>query len=663
MSAKNIFKRSMTLILAVSLMLFAPVSLPGTECTGSKSSGAGMVSKASAAKKFDKKDLGAKTAVLMDVNTGTVLFSKKPHKHMYPASITKIMTTYLSIINSSPDEDVVFNKNTAFGTSPYLQWDASNIGAKPGEKIPMRDCWYAMMLQSANEVCLGAAEHVGGTIENFVNMMNEEVSRLGLSDTHFNNPNGLHDPDHYTSAYDMAVIASAAYKNDEFRNVTGTKSYVIPKTNKEKKRPIVNHHSMLSGSKFPQYAYKYCTGGKTGYTNAAQYTLVTFAEKDDMQLVCVVMGDRNPQVDHKNEYSDSIKLLNYGFNNFEMKQVGGTGADLNESRSDDGLFTEFSKYLDPAKSPLDSEQGGAVILPKGADMSLLTRETEVFTSPVTLSAAQMAIGRATYKYMGETVGSTYITYDESKSPKVSLTDLLEGKNNASLSAKKKNPLSRTVNNIRFTFMTASGNVHSFFKGRIALLILLVLILLMMILMIVNYREVLNSHGSRKYALRDKNKDNSASMMEGSLSFGGGKRRRRKRGYSLSSSTSFLEQESGSLNFKSDDKRRRKRKKTQQRVDRDSMMRERAPLHFSAKHNVKSISFGKDLGSVEPEGHKKTRASGVTDERLRPERNISDGLEGMDLTSRKSRRRHRKTTESFGTNYYYYKNKNNNSRHK
>lgn len=248
----------------------------------------------------------AESAVVLDIDSGTFLYSKNMDTAKYPASITKIMTTLLAIENSRLDERVTFSNHAIYG----IERNSSHIGIRPGEILSMEECIYGMMLASANEVCLAVAEHIGGSVDGFVEMMNQKATELGCTNTHFTNPNGLPDEQHYTTAHDMALIAQAAYKNEKFREVIQTKVSSIPTTNMcGEIRWFQNHHKMILDGEF---FYDGCTGGKTGFTQAALNTLVTYAEKNGRRLVCVSLRTNGRQI-----YTDTAALLNYGFDNFQ----------------------------------------------------------------------------------------------------------------------------------------------------------------------------------------------------------------------------------------------------------------------------------------------------------------------------------------------------------
>lgn len=245
----------------------------------------------------------AESGILVDLDTQEILYSKNIDKQLYPASITKVMTTLVAIESSSPEEPVTFSQHAL----DSIEWDSSNIGCRLNETLTMEQCWYAMMLNSANEVCCGVAEHISGSIEAFVEKMNQKAAELGCTNTHFSNPNGLPDETHYTTAHDMALIANAAYQNETFRQVFSTRQYEIPPTPQyTETRYLYNHHKMMQPD--TEYYYEGCLGGKTGYTETALNTLVTIASRNGKNLLCVTMRTQGRQV-----YTDTASLFDYGF--------------------------------------------------------------------------------------------------------------------------------------------------------------------------------------------------------------------------------------------------------------------------------------------------------------------------------------------------------------
>ena len=352
-----------------------------------------------------KPSVSADSAIVMDVQSGTVLYEKNIDKKQYPASITKIMTAFLAIENSSLSETVTYSRQAVTN----LESGASNVGIKPGEKLTMEDSLYAILLMSANEACNGVAEHVAGSIDNFVKMMNDRAKELGCTNTHFANTNGLWMKNHYTSAHDMALISQAAYKNPIFAKITGTKRYITKKTNKSGVRYLHNHHVMLYASTFSQYLYEPCVGGKTGYTSKCRYTLVTYAKKNNMTLLSVIMRAPKSPWETPNEYTDTTQLLNYGFENYQRY---GISKNADTALNDSNLFTKFSPYFSSGTSPLSVEQNAGVILPKGVPLEKTEKKIEMYDVPKEISKTRKNIGKISYTYNGKEVGGSEIYYEQ-----------------------------------------------------------------------------------------------------------------------------------------------------------------------------------------------------------------------------------------------------------
>lgn len=244
------------------------------------------------------------TGIVMDLDTGQILYAKGIDEKRAPASITKIMTALLAIEKVPLDTKITFTNEVN-----NIEPGSTHIGIKPGETLTMEESLYGILLGSANEVSSGVAEYIGGTVQGFVDMMNEKAKELGCENTHFVNANGLYAEDHYTTARDMALIARAAFQNETFRNIVKTPYYIIPPTNiTPEERWINNHHRMLTEGGIH---YEGCLDGKTGYTEKAGNTLVTYAERNSMRLVCVVLKGTTEY------YNDTKNLLDYGFNSFQ----------------------------------------------------------------------------------------------------------------------------------------------------------------------------------------------------------------------------------------------------------------------------------------------------------------------------------------------------------
>lgn len=328
------------------------------------------------------------SVILMEESTGTILYEKNSDEAHYPASITKIMTTLLALENGNLSDMVTFSDDAINNT------EGSGIARDYGEQMTLEQCLYGVMLESANECAYAVAEHVGGTVENFVDMMNAKAKELGCTNTHFANPHGLQDENHYTTAHDMALIAQAAYQNETFRIIIGTKMYTIPPTNKHAEETVLrNHHDMLCTyhNANRKYLYPYCVGGKTGYTATANSTLVTYAEKDGMTLICVIMNTQSP-----NQFIDTVNLFDYAFDNFQVLNVAENDTDYSaETTVDNGNLDNIAPFVE-----LDKD--AVIVLPKTAEFSDTSSSVEYNDSDPEIA------GSITYTYAGRNVGKADI---------------------------------------------------------------------------------------------------------------------------------------------------------------------------------------------------------------------------------------------------------------
>lgn len=254
--------------------------------------------------------IDAKTAIVLNAKTGEVLYSKYMYRKKYPASLTKLMTVLLTLENCSMNEKVKFSKNAIESIEP----GSSNIGILPNEVLTIEQCLYGMMLESANEVCVAVAEHMSGSQEQFAKQMTQRAKQLGCKNTHFMNPHGLHHDQHYTTAYDMALILKELLKNPTFRKISSSKNYQLSKTNKHPMRWLGNHHKMIRYGTSASYSLSpplTVTSGKTAFTTKAKTCLSTSATNHSMELICIVMDDAGMCV-----YWDTKTLLEYAFSNF-----------------------------------------------------------------------------------------------------------------------------------------------------------------------------------------------------------------------------------------------------------------------------------------------------------------------------------------------------------
>lgn len=257
-------------------------------------------------------DITSTAAVIMEDSTNTTLYAKNMDQVLYPGATVKVMTTLLALENTQLSDQVTM---TATGVSGVTDGGA-NISAQIDEVFTVEQCLYAIMLASANDVALQLAEHIGGSVDGFVQMMNARAPELGCTNTVFTNPTGLPDENQHTTAHDMALIMKAAADNESFQTIASTTSYTIPATNVSGgDRVLTNNFSMLTNTNAAYY--QYCTGGREGYTEASGSTLVCSAQKNGITLIAVVLQGTSGTT-----ATEAASLLNYGFDNFNMLSLG-----------------------------------------------------------------------------------------------------------------------------------------------------------------------------------------------------------------------------------------------------------------------------------------------------------------------------------------------------
>lgn len=280
-------------------------------------------------------DTYSETAVLMDADTGAILYNKGMDEKRYPASITKIMTALLALEHSGLGEEVTFTEECLADQTS----DSGNLGMKVGEILTMRQCLMALMIRSANDVATQIAVHVAGSVSAFADMMNQRAQELGCVNTHFVNASGMPDENHYTTAHDMALIFQQAIKNQDFLDIIGTQSFTIEPTNMNPESRVLNTHHALLSAAAPEH-YDGCFGGKTGVTAASKNTLVSGAARNGMTLIAVAMRADAGQV-----CQDHINMLDYGFNNFQKVEVPGGAVTIPQNAQIEDLTTTESEEV------------------------------------------------------------------------------------------------------------------------------------------------------------------------------------------------------------------------------------------------------------------------------------------------------------------------------
>ena len=289
---------------------------------------------------YSEDKLDCPSSVLVDAHSGKILFSNHSDEIRFPASLTKVMTAILAL-EMGDFSDIL----TVDDSTPYTI-DGSHIALEPGEQINFVHMLNALLIASANDVAEVIAINYEGSVESFVDKMNEKAVELGMSQTHFTNPHGLHDENHYSTAEDMAKLAVYAYKNETIREIIERPNYTIPPTNiKNEERYLNNSNRLLSGvgygnqiiidGYYVDIKYEGATGFKTGYTPEAGSCLIGSAKKDDLELISVVLGGYITEV-----YSDTVKLFNYGFDHFENVQLVESGMFYKNARLDNLVLEE-----------------------------------------------------------------------------------------------------------------------------------------------------------------------------------------------------------------------------------------------------------------------------------------------------------------------------------
>lgn len=334
----------------------------------------------------------AEAAIVMDADTGAVLYAKDIGEVLYPASITKIMTALLALENGNLDDVVKFSEYAVYS----IEYGSSHLGLTEGEELTLEQCLYGILLASANEISNAVAEHIGGDVTHFVEMMNERAAELGCVHTHFVNPHGLHDEDHYVCAWDMALIMREALRNPKFCEIIGTVEYFYPETNLvDEKRYFMNHHKMISEE---GELYDGCIGGKNGFTDEAWNTLVTAAERDGQKLICVVL--KVPGQDES--YEETRVLLDYGFDHFSNVQVSNAASpDMKITGITDEEELARIRNADILQPPFSMVGTTMVTLPEGVQESSLTRTLDFADHTLTYSYAGQTLGSVPFTYTGE----------------------------------------------------------------------------------------------------------------------------------------------------------------------------------------------------------------------------------------------------------------------
>lgn len=337
----------------------------------------------------------AEGGIVIDADTGAVIFGKNIHQQYFPASITKILTALIVLERCDMDEIVTFSHNAVYN----VESGSSNANLEAGDQLTVRDTLYAMTLKSANEAANALAEHTAGSIEAFADLMNEKAEELGCQNSHFSNPSGLNGADHYTTAYDMALISKAAFSNEAFVEIDATLSYALPPTKRNAEGlTIYPGHRMMK--KNQSVYYEGIIGGKTGYTMLAGNTLVTCAQRDGMKLVAVILNG------HQTHYPDTKVLLDFGFKNFKSIRI----SDYDKAYTNIESDLAFAGLPATDLSILSFSKDSRITLPSGADFS---DAQSTISYEMNSSDPENAAARINYTYNDRKIGTAYLMRSES----------------------------------------------------------------------------------------------------------------------------------------------------------------------------------------------------------------------------------------------------------
>ena len=350
----------------------------------------------------------SEAGIVMDLDSGAVLFAQNIHVQEYPASITKLLTALVVVENASMDEQVTFSHDAVYNVE---SGSGNKLQLEEGDVLSVKDCLYVMLLQSSNQAANALAEHVGGSREAFADMMNEKAASLGCRESHFVNPSGLNDPEQLTSAYDMAQIGAAVFGNPTLLEICSTTSATLPPTinNPNGRTYSMEHKLVVTGDSSDENYYPSAVAGKTGYTSLAGQTLVTYAEQDGRRQVAVTL--KSTQRTH---YSDTKTILDFGFARFKNVSVA-------ENETDYVTGEEPVTIGDETYSPSDLylDEKAVVTLPNDAQFSDADKYLQ---TEIPASHPEGAVARTIYTYNDRQIGVAWVYSTKAASAPVSAED-------------------------------------------------------------------------------------------------------------------------------------------------------------------------------------------------------------------------------------------------
>lgn len=337
------------------------------------------------------------SCILIEANTGKILYEKNSNDVRFPASTTKIMTAILTVENCNLDDVATVSHNAVYS----IPYDYTHASLKEGEELTIEQLLYALMIPSANDAAIVLAEHISGSVEEFAKLMNKRAEELGCKNTHFVNPNGIHSKDHTSTSYDLALMGKFAMQNSIIRKIVSTTQFTLPATNKYSKadRTFNNSNDLLST--YSRYYYEGTTGVKTGYTGEAGNCIIASAKKNDFEVILVVLGGESTNTGLSQRYLDCKTLFDYAFNNYSLKTLNEKNAVLKQITVR-GATEETQNLNVLIKDKI------AIFSENSADLSSLEPEITLDENLMAPISANSAIGKITYNYDGQTYSSDLI---------------------------------------------------------------------------------------------------------------------------------------------------------------------------------------------------------------------------------------------------------------
>jgi len=337
------------------------------------------------------------SCILIEANTGKILYEKNSNDVRFPASTTKIMTAILTVENCNLDDVATVSHNAVYS----IPYDYTHASLKEGEELTIEQLLYALMIPSANDAAIVLAEHISGSVEEFAKLMNKRAEELGCKNTHFVNPNGIHSKDHTSTSYDLALMGKFAMQNSIIRKIVSTTQFTLPATNKYSKTDRIFNNSNDLLNTYSRYYYEGTTGVKTGYTGEAGNCIIASAKKNDFEVILVVLGGESTNTGLSQRYLDCKTLFDYAFNNYSIKTLNEKNAVLKQITVRGATEeTQNLNVLIKDKIEIFSENS--------ADLSSLEPEITLDENLMAPISANSAIGKITYNYDGQTYSSDLI---------------------------------------------------------------------------------------------------------------------------------------------------------------------------------------------------------------------------------------------------------------